>query len=320
MEIKKILRASKAGYPCARNLYYSVNGYEGITDLHTQRIFDVGTYLEPLVVRWLQEDGWTVYYNQGSQDADLELKYPVNGGELAGHPDCFISREGTGNLLIDIKTMNERAFQWWKRDGSIKSKPQYVDQLHIYAAAAMKAGFEVDKLGIVGLNKNNSDLWLDTFDYDEKRFNDIINRAEYIFMQNKPPAENCPRESWCCGYCEYSEICEISQSKRDTHVNDGAMRTDDPEIISAMKTLKEARELSKTARELEDEAKSTLDSKVRQQGLSSVQGGGFTVNITERHSTRFDTSEFKRAHPELVSLFSKNNTALFYEIKSQEEN
>ena len=320
MEIKKILRASKAGFPCARNLYYSVNGYKGTTDIRTQRIFDVGTYLEPLVVRWLQEDGWKVYYNQGSQDADLELKYPVNGGELAGHPDCFISREGTGNLLTDIKTMNERAFQWWKRDGSIKSKPQYVDQLHIYAVTAMKAGFEVDKIGIVGLNKNNSDLWLDTFDYDNERFNGIIQRAENIFMQNTPPNEDSPRENWCCGYCEYSEICEISQSKRDTHVDDGVIRTDDPEIISAMKTLKEARELSKTARELEDEAKSTLDSKVRQQGLNSVQGGGFTVNITERHSTRFDSAEFKRVHPELVSQFSKSNTALFYEIKSQEEN
>ena len=78
MEIKKILRASKAGFPCARNLYYSVNGYKGTTDIRTQRIFDVGTYLEPLVVRWLQEDGWKVYYNQGSQDADLELKYQLD--------------------------------------------------------------------------------------------------------------------------------------------------------------------------------------------------------------------------------------------------
>ena len=319
MKNEKVLRASKAGYPCSRNLWYSVNGYEGTTDLRTQRIFDVGTYLEPLVVRWLEEDGWKVYYNQGSQDADLELKYPVNGGNLAGHPDCFISREGTGNLLIDIKTMNERAFQWWKRDGSIKSKPQYVDQLHIYAAAAMKAGFEVDKLGIVGLNKNNSDLWLDTFDYDEERFNGIITRAENIFILDSPPSDNCPRESWCCGYCEYSEICEISQVKRDIHVDEGVAITDDPEIISAIKTLKEARELSKAARELEDGAKITLDSKVRQQGLSSVQGDGLILNIKERHSTRFDGAAFKRAHPELVSQFSKSDTALFYEIKSQEE-
>ncbi|MBR1487130.1 MAG: hypothetical protein IJ597_07755, partial [Synergistaceae bacterium] len=75
----KTLRASKAGYPCDRNLWYAVNNFKGIITEKTQRIFDTGTCLEPLVVEWLRKDGWTVNYNQGSQNADLEFKIPVNG-------------------------------------------------------------------------------------------------------------------------------------------------------------------------------------------------------------------------------------------------
>ena len=210
----KVLRASKAGFPCHRNLWYSVNGHKSSANntaySKSQRIFDVGTYLEPLVVEWLRQDGWNVEYNPGSQNAALELSIPLNGGVLAGHPDCFISRpDGLQNVLADIKTMNDRAFTQWKREGSIASKPQYVDQLHVYAMGAIQAGRTVEHLAIVGINKNNSDMHIDVFDFDPLRAEDIQNRAEIIFEAEVPPTENCPAENWCCGYCEFHSICEL---------------------------------------------------------------------------------------------------------------
>ena len=69
--MEKVLRASKIGFPCDRNLYYSANGVEGITSPKSQRIFDVGTYLEPVVVERLRADGWESEYNAGSQNAEL---------------------------------------------------------------------------------------------------------------------------------------------------------------------------------------------------------------------------------------------------------
>ncbi|MBQ4468783.1 MAG: hypothetical protein II917_01400, partial [Synergistaceae bacterium] len=88
----KVLSASKCGFPCERNLFYSVNGYEGNSSSHSQRIFDVGTALEPVIVEWLRSDGWNVEYNQGSQNAEIEVSIELNGGQLIGHPDCIISR------------------------------------------------------------------------------------------------------------------------------------------------------------------------------------------------------------------------------------
>ena len=104
----KVLHASKCGFPCQRNLFYSINEPQeaSSTSSRTQRIFDVGTALEPVIVQWLRSDGWEVEYNQGSQNAELEVHIPVNGGCLVGHHDCFISKpDGPHNILADIKTM-----------------------------------------------------------------------------------------------------------------------------------------------------------------------------------------------------------------------
>ena len=209
MNNDKVLRASKAGFPCLRNLFYSVNGYEAKIDKRTQRIFEVGTYLEPLVVKWLQQEGWQVDYNPGSQNADFEVSVPITGGMLAGHPDAFISKGELQNVLIDIKTMNDRAFTFWRREGSIKSKPQYVIQLHIYALGCINAGRNVEHLGIVGVNKNNSDWHIDLFDFNENTAELIKDTAQNVFSMTQPPEVHSPSEDWACSYCEFSETCSL---------------------------------------------------------------------------------------------------------------
>ena len=81
--MSKVLSASKCGFPCERYLFYSVNSPEAeATSSRTQRIFDVGTALEPVIVEWLRSDGWDVEYNQGSQNAPLEVQIDVVGGSL----------------------------------------------------------------------------------------------------------------------------------------------------------------------------------------------------------------------------------------------
>ena len=317
----KVLRASKIGFPCMRNLWYSANGYEGVTSEKTQRIFDVGTYLEPLVVEWLKNDGWNVEYNPGSQVAEFEISIPLYGGALKGHPDCFISRpDGLQNVLADIKTMNDRAFTFWKRGGTLKTKPQYVEQLHVYALGAMALGRKVEHLAIVGVNKNNSDMHIDVFDFDQNTADVIRDKAEFIFGEMTPPDFYSPSENWCCDYCEYSGMCDLHKAPTVAApaTKDFAVTTD-TEIINAMKSLQHARDLSKEARELEDSAKATLDANIKAKGLCSVQGGGYICSIFEKTSSRFDTTAFKKAHPDLAGAFTKTSKSTVYELKNLQE-
>ena len=213
--------------------------------------------------------------------------------------------------------MNERSFINWKRKGTLEDKPQYVDQLHCYAYAAKREGFPVDKLAIVGVNKNTSDLHIDFFDYDYDRMNKIIERSERIFKLDTPPDQGDRMESWACNYCDYAEHCEIYRAKhnQDTNVGNSVMKANEPDIVNAIELLKEARELSKAGKELEDDAKAVLDERVRKQGIKSVSIGSLILTLTETSSARFDSTAFKKAHPEIAQNFMKSSSSVVYSVK-----
>ncbi|MBQ6909523.1 MAG: Dna2/Cas4 domain-containing protein [Synergistaceae bacterium] len=315
----KIMQASKIGFSCDRNLWYTVNGAEAQIKQKTQRIFDVGKALEPIVVEWLMQDGWICFYNKGSQDAELELTECVRGGMIIGHPDVFMSRGEIQNVLADIKTMNEHHFMNWKRKGTLDAFPQYADQLSIYAYMAKKSGIPVEKLAVVGVNKNNSEMHIEFFDYDEARAVKIIERAERIFSLDNPPAQGDRIETWACSYCEYAHCCEIykrSQAK-DTAVGEGEVKTDNPKLVRCIEVLKEARDYIKCGKELEDDAKLVLDEEVRAKGLKSVNIGTLILTLTETSSSRLDSTALRKAHPELVQEFSKTTNSVTYRIKER---
>ena len=313
--MKKVLRASTIGFPCDRHLWYAAEGYGPLQDGKSLRIFAVGTALEPVIVEWLREDGWEVLYNGGSQEAETEHVIEIVGGEIKGHFDAVISRPGIGNILVDIKTMNDRSFMNWKHRGTEEKAPQYLDQIHVYADMALSAGMVIDSLGIVGVNKNNSDMRIEIFDYSIERMMAIRARAERIFAATKPPDPGPRLESWSCRYCSYRNICDIQQSKNDTHVGDGVAATTDGDIINALDTLREARELEKAAKDLSDQAKGILDEKVKRLGIRSIRGGNLILILNEIVSSRFDGVEFRKIHPDLAQEFTKELKSVRYDIK-----
>ena len=55
-------------------------------------------------------------------------------------------------------------------------------------------GRKIEHLGIVGVNKNNSDMYIDLFDFDESTSLDILIRAECIVNAEGVPEFECPTE------------------------------------------------------------------------------------------------------------------------------
>ena len=318
---EKIMRASKVGFPCNRNLWYSVTpGYEENISLKTQRVFDVGSYLEPLVVQWLNEDGWTVFYNPGSQNAKEELFINVQGGKISGHHDATMMRGFSFPLImVDIKTMNDHAFTLWKRYGTLAQYPQYADQLHIYAEAFNRkyTNNKIIILAVVGVNKNNSDMHIDFFDYDKKRTKEIIKRTEKVFSSPLPPDPGNRMQDWCCSYCGYSHLCGIAQKKKDTAIGEKIEITDDEEIISAIEQLNFARGMKSDYQELENEAKAFLNEHVRKKGIKAIKGGNLILTLKEcKSKDTFDVKGFTNFNPELAKQFTTNgNSYVKYEIK-----
>ena len=319
MNNSKVLRASKIGHPCERNLWYSVNGAEEATNEKSKRIFELGKLLEPVIINWLRNDGWKVRRNPiDDSNEGISLSIEVNGGTISAHPDCLISNEDSGVILADIKTMNDRAFRSLKREGTVKAFSNYADQLTIYAQAMRNSGFKVDKLAIVALNKNDCDGHIDFFDFDSERFEALKRRAEKIFATDEAPDKGERFQDWCCGYCGFNPICELC--KKDTAVGDESIpATDNQNVINAIELLSESREMEKAAKELSDEAKVVLDREIRQQGIKSVRVNNIVLVLNEITSSRFDTTAFKKSHPELVQNFMKTSTSVRYELKNLQE-
>ena len=314
MNNHKVLRASRIGTLCNRALFYSVAGAEEVVSEKSQRIFEVGKVLEPVIVSWLRNDGWNVKRNMfDSTNEGMSLSLEVAGGTITAHPDCIISREG-GLILADIKTMNDRSFRSLKRDGTVKSHPQYADQLTIYAQALRECGHSIEQLAIVALNKNNCEGYIDYFTFEPERYEALKERAERIFTLDEAPEQGDRFQSWCCGYCGYSHLCELC--KKDTAVGDESVQaTDNQEVIDAVELLSESRDMEKAAKELSDEAKAVLDREVRKQGIKSLRAGNLVLILNEIKSSRLDTTALKKAHPELVSEFMKQSSSIRYDLK-----
>lgn len=311
----KVLRASRIGSLCDRALFYSVNGAEEITSEKSQRIFEVGRVLEPVIVSWLRSDGWKVQRNLFvNSNEGMSLSLEVNGGTIIAHPDCVISREDSGLILADIKTMNDRGFRSLKREGTVKSHPQYADQLTIYAQALREAGYEISQLAIVALNKNDCQGYIDIFAFEQERYGALKERAERIFACEEAPEQGSSFQNWCCGYCGYSHLCELC--RKDTAVGDVSVpETDNQEVIDAVELLSESRDMEKAAKELSDESKAVLDRLIRSQGIKSVRCGNLILTLNEIKSSRLDTTALKKAHPELVQEFTKQSSSVRYDLK-----
>ena len=315
MDNNKVLRASRIGSLCDRALFYSVNGAAEIISEKSQRIFEVGRTLEPLIINWLRFDGWNVRRNLFiNSNEGMSLSISVEGGTIEAHPDCVISREDSGLILADIKTMNDRSFRSLKREGTAKSHPQYADQLSIYAHALRERGYEINTLAIVALNKNDCQGYIDFFQFEPERYKALRERAERIFACEDATEQGDRFQGWCCSYCGYSHLCELA--RKDTAVGDESVpATDNQEVIDAVELLSESRELERTGKELADEAKAVLDREVRKQGIKSVRAGNLILVLNEIKSSRLDTTALKKAHPELVQEFMKQSSSVRYDLK-----
>jgi hypothetical protein len=309
----KILRASGIGHPCDRNLWYGANGHKANFDRKALRIFAVGHALEPVAITFLREEGWEVEHNEGSQQAAQEVRIPVgNLGIISGHHDAVISR-GEKTLLIDVKTMNSRAFALWKKQGTLKKSPQYVDQLHVYAQGLGADSFT--GLAVVGICKDNSDLAMDIFPFDPSRWKGIYERAERVFSAPLPPD---PGElpAWGCRYCGHKEHCDIRKDVETyEEPGEGVASVADPEALAAMETLFEAREAAREMKDLEDLCKKTLEERLLRQGIRAALGGGYVLRFSEILSSRFDKKRFEADHPELVLEYVKESKSTRVDIK-----
>ena len=234
------IRASALGQ-CRRALWYvaTEQPVTNPTDSDALTLLEAGNALEPVVVRAMQRDGWSV----SAADRDQPQSVTVEVSErltVTGHPDAtgFLPPEGGAvaaveeflfgadipaeqgdELVIEIKTRGPEAFKHWQTLGAERSHPESVAQAACYS------------LGLFGEVRDIVIATLDTgarrWDYEvipaeraERAWDAACRRMSALAEHHKacgPDPEALPERDfaasdWQCKRCPYLNLCQPGEA------------------------------------------------------------------------------------------------------------
>lgn len=130
----RTMRTSKIGGDyCSADAFFDISGIKVTPDEKSLRNFAIGNILEPLVVDEMRRQGWKVDHNH--RDA-RGIIVALKGGLLTGHEDMKCVAPGSSDIILgDVKTMAEKYFTPWKKNGTKAKFRDYYDQVQTYVHA-----------------------------------------------------------------------------------------------------------------------------------------------------------------------------------------
>jgi len=324
----KIVRASSLGHPCVLRTWYQVNGGEGTFPSRLKHLFDLGHAIEPVAVKWLEELGWTVIYNPGSQQAADVIRTIIPGGEIEGHHDLIAYHPEHGWVVIDIKTMGSHVYAIWKTDGTAKAMPQYVGQLMIYTDGLCRAGtFPIDpgtdprtmKMAIAGVNRDTGEMELDFVAWDDGLYREMLIRAEVACTSEEPPYPDQAPGGHVCNFCPFNDRCPIYEY---LPANDAAtnltLNVDDEHLEAAAIALEIARVDKKDAELREETAKAIIDKQIGIHQVAAVVTEKRFVERKVSKQRRFNADKLKAERPDIYAKFLVEGSTVRYTTKDME--
>lgn len=205
------LGASIIGHVCNRALWYGFRWVQeaGQNSGRQERLFNRGHETEPRWYEWLRGIGCDV------QDIDpatgKQWRITDYGGHFGGSCDGKVTLPAryqiAGQLLLEIKTHNDKSFNGVVKEGVKKAKPMHFAQMSVY-------GF---KMGLkyalyCPINKNNDDIKPEIVELDWNLGKELSERrAHYVITATEPPPrlhENSTHVD--CRMCDFFPVCHSS--------------------------------------------------------------------------------------------------------------
>jgi len=205
---KTMLRLSSSG-KCPRMIAYSIF-YPEKAELPSSRaisIFQLGHFLHELERHFISQ---VTFLKDMEKEVYLELD---NGAKVFGHVDGILELNGR-DVLIDIKTLNDRAF----KDMFRELKRDYLYQLNAYMYAT---GVREAYLWLY--NKDTSHRAVVEVPFSQEIVDEILYNFNKIVSSdenNLPERMFSPQKEirngeytnrlylpWQCSYCAFTELC-----------------------------------------------------------------------------------------------------------------
>lgn len=197
-EKRPYMGCSGLGNKCNRKIWLDFRWvYDSLFEKRVLRIFERGDLEEPRVIRDLTNAGMVV--------SDTQLEFVDETGHIRGHCDGIVNNvpgaEHTTHLL-EIKTMNSKRFELYKKQGLEKSNWGYWVQLHMYMGFA-----KLKRALFVTCNKDTEQRAYDRYHFDESIFNQHLRIGHRLLMEERPPEKIGNQMYFDCKYCPAYEYC-----------------------------------------------------------------------------------------------------------------
>lgn len=200
-ECRSYLGMSQIGGPCDRYLwYYFRHAFKSTFTRKQMRIFERGDIEEERVVRDLKEI-------HGFDIESTQEEYKDLSGHFSGHSDGVVSHvEFTDDerVVLEVKSMNSKAFAALTKHGLQKSKPAYYGQIVLYM---WYEGLE--RALYIVTNKDNEDRKIFFVHSNDDKAQELVTRAVGIITSLSPPMKIGGPDWHECKWCDAYDICQF---------------------------------------------------------------------------------------------------------------
>jgi hypothetical protein len=207
------LGLSGLGESCMRKVWYQWrHALKPSFPPRMHRLFRRGDREEYVFVWMLRGIGFKIFEvdEDGKQfsvdDFDGHLKGNLDG--VAKIPKKFwLEGSEPFPVLTEYKTVNDKGFQKYLKDGVKKTNPKYWGQMGGYMGYMKLKG----ALFFI-VNKNDDSLYIEFVPFNKFEFRRLVDKAEDVVQAQEAPPRLSNNASWYeCKFCDFHGICHKNQ-------------------------------------------------------------------------------------------------------------
>lgn len=194
------LRCSGIGESCERKLWYALRWAHPEEDFEPRirRIFANGNDREERLVAWLNAAGMTV--------RDQQARVVLAEGALTGSIDGIVENVPEAPKtphLLEIKTMNTKRYDAWRRKGVKVSDPKYYAQMQAYMS-----GLGLRRALFLVENQDTREIECERVEFDGQFALTLEAKAARIYASEVPPPRLSDDPNWFeCRFCVARAVC-----------------------------------------------------------------------------------------------------------------
>jgi len=196
---REYLGMSSLGHECSRYLWFTFRWYyKEVISARMRRLFDRGHREEASVIAELKKIDVMI---EGMQQGFVGVWGHVRGhcdGLAINVPDAPKTKH-----ILEIKTMNDKAFKDISKSDVKSSKPVYFAQMQLYMYFS-----ELKRALFIAVNKNDDNWYVERVKLDKGYAEDLLRKAEEIILSPEPMKRTLPVGWYACRWCAAQDVCE----------------------------------------------------------------------------------------------------------------